>query len=167
MTCNCGCGDSQMRSPLATYVHGGPLGAYVTPSTVRALRRYRSGLGDSTVTPTGQIVSKGVSRGVTAGATALITSAVTAATGAALGAAAGSVVPIVGTIIGAAVGYLTTKLFGHADYAQVYANADNVMQLFEAYEGVAGQYPGRVYGWPEVQYIFHGALIWGLFTGNG
>ena len=165
------------RSPLSVqlprFAAYGPavgLGAYAKPSTIRALKRYRSGLGDTTVQ--GQIVSKGVSLAVggaltSAAATGAITAGLTAVGGAALGAAAGSVVPVIGTIIGAAVGFLTSKLFGKADYATVYANANNVQQLFEAYEAVAGEYPGRVYGWPEIQYIFHGAMIWGLFTGNG
>jgi uncharacterized membrane protein (Fun14 family) len=148
-----------MRSPLATRLSH--FGAYATPATIQALRRYKSGLGTSVLV--GQVASKGA--GLAAGAAA--TAAITAVGGAALGAAAGSVVPVVGTIIGAVVGYLTSKLFGHANYAAVYANADNMQELFEAYEQVAGQYPGRVYGWPEIQYVFHGAMIWGLFTGNG
>lgn len=155
------------RSPLAV---SPTFGAYISARGVQALRRYRSGLGafgDATVTPTGQIVSKGVSIAAGAGATAAIAAGVTAIGGAAAGAALGSVVPIVGTVIGAAVGYLTSKLFGHADYAAVYANAANVQSLFEAYESVAGSVPGRVYGWPEIQYVYHGAMIWGLFTGNG
>jgi uncharacterized membrane protein (Fun14 family) len=148
-----------MRSPLATPLSH--FGAYATPDTLRVLRRYRSGLGTSVLV--GEVASKGASLAAGAAATA----ALTAVGGAALGAAAGSVVPVVGTIIGAVVGYLTSKLFGHANYAAVYANADNVQELFEAYQQVAGQYPGRVYGWPEIQYVFHGAMIWGLFTGNG
>lgn len=155
-------------SPLATRVRD--LGAYAGPDTIAAMRRYRTGLGslgDSTVTATGQIVSKGVSIGAGAAATAAIAAGVTAIGGAAAGAALGSVVPIVGTVIGAAVGYLTSKLFGHADYAAVYANANNVSQLFQAYETVAGSVPGRVYGWPEIQYVWHGAMIYGIFRGNG
>lgn len=87
--------------------------------------------------------------------------------GAAAGALAGSVVPVIGTVIGAVIGILTSKLFGHANYAAVYANIDNVVKLFQAYEGVAGQYVGRQYGWPEIQQIWHGAQFSGLFTGIG
>lgn len=154
-----------MNSPLAVSVNRGGFGAYMDARGIAALKRYRSGLGD--VTQTGQLVSKGVSLGAGIGATAAITAGVTAIGGAAAGAALGSVVPIVGTIIGAAVGFLTSKLFGHANYAAVYQDANNVQQLFLAYRAVAGQYPGRVYGWPEIQYVYHGAMIWGLFTGNG
>jgi hypothetical protein len=118
---------------------------------------------------TGTLISKGA--GIAAGAavtsavgTAVVTSALTAV---GAGAAAGSVVPVIGTVVGAVVGYLTSKLFGHANYAAVYANIENVAALFQAYTQVAGQYPGRVYGWPEIQYIFHGAMVSGLFTGNG
>ena len=129
-----------------------------------------SGLGAlGTSVLTGTLVSKGA--GIAAGAavtsavgTAAVTSALTAV---GAGAAAGSVVPIVGTVVGAVVGYLTLKLFGHANYAAVYANIENVAALFQAYTQVAGQYPGRVYGWPEIQYVFHGAMVSGLFTGNG
>lgn len=99
-------------------------------------------------------------------------SVVGAAAGTAIGAAAGgaiagSIVPVIGTIIGAVVGILTSKLFGHANYAAVYANIDNVRTLFNAYAAVAGQYPGRMYGWPELQYVWHGAMVSGLFPGNG
>lgn len=147
------------RSPLATRLPR--FGAYANADTIQALRRFKSGLGATT--ETGVLVSKGVSLGVGAGATA----ALTAVGGAALGAAAGSVVPIVGTVIGAAIGFLTEKLFGTADYAQVYSDVSNNMQLFEAYEGVAGQYPGRIYGWPEIHYVFYGAMFYGMFPGNG
>lgn len=147
------------KSPLATQLPR--FGAYATAATVAGFKRYKSGLGDTT--EAGVLVGKGVSLGVGAAATA----ALSAVGGAALGAAAGSVVPIVGTIIGAAVGFLTSKLFGRADYATVYSDVANTVQLFEAYEGVAGQYPGRVYGWPEIQYVFHGAMAWGLWPGNG
>lgn len=147
------------RSPLA---HALPrFGAYATPGTLDALRRFKSGLGATT--ETGVLVSRGVSLGAGAAATA----ALTAVGGAALGAAAGSVVPVVGTVIGAAIGFLTQKLFGTANYAQVYSDVSNNMQLFEAYEGVAGQYPGRVYGWPEIHYVFYGAMFFGMFPGNG
>lgn len=158
------------RSPMASQLprfsaYGPRFGAYASADTLSALRRFKSGLGATT--ETGVLVSKGVSLGVGAGASALIGTAAGTAGAAVLGAAAGSVVPIVGTIIGAAVGFLTQKLFGTADYAQVYSDVSNNMQLFEAYEGVAGQYPGRVYGWPEIHYVFYGAMFYGMFPGNG
>lgn len=115
----------------------------------------------------GTVATKGASLAAGAGTSALIGTAAGTTGGALFGAAAGSVVPIIGTVIGAVVGILTSKLFGHANYAAVYSNIANVAQLFQAYEGVAGQYPGRMYGWPELQYIWHGAMVSGLFPGNG
>jgi hypothetical protein len=156
------------RSPFAVNTRG--FAAYASPGTVDYLRRFRTGLGslgDSTVTPAGQIISKGIGTAAGLAATAGITAAVSAIGGAAAGAAGGSVIPVVGTIIGAAIGYLTGKLFGHADYAEVYANIENVMALFEAYQPIAGEYPGRIFGWPEMQYVFHGAMVFGLWPGNG
>jgi len=150
-------------SPLASQLPR--FGAYASADTIQALKRYKSGLGATT--ETGVLVSKGVSLGVGAGASALIGTAAGTAGAAVLGAAAGSVVPVVGTIIGAAVGFLTEKLFGNANYQQVYSDVSNNMQLFDAYEGVAGQYPGRVYGWPEIHYVFYGAMFYGMFPGNG
>lgn len=133
---------------------------------------YRAGvrLGALGTSPlVGTVASKGAGLAASAligsaAGTAAVTSALTAI---GAGAAAGSVVPIVGTVIGAVVGLLTSKLFGHANYAQVYADVDNVRKLFQAYAGVAGQYVGRQYGWPEIQQILHGAMVSGLFPGNG
>jgi hypothetical protein len=106
----------------------------------------------------GSVVGKGV--GLAAGAAA-------GAGAAALGAAAGSVVPVIGTVIGAVVGYLTSKLFGTTNYAEVYASIENLQALFTAYMQVAGQYPGRVYGRQEMSYIWNAAVNYGLFPGNG
>src|SRR5580692_10322770 len=75
------------------------------------------------------VASKGLSLAAGTGAGAVIGTAAGTAGGALFGAAAGSVVPVIGTVIGAVVGILTSKLFGHANYAQVYAVVDNVRQL--------------------------------------
>lgn len=147
---------------------------YVSNRPLKGSRHLAGGrlgaLGTSPIV--GTVASKGA--GLAAGAligsaagTAAIVSGVTAIAGAGAGAAIGSVVPVIGTVIGAVVGILTAKLFGHADYAAVYANIDNVVKLFQAYQQVAGQYPGRLYGWPEIQQIWHGAQFSGLFTGIG
>lgn len=128
----------------------------------------RSSLGALGTSPlVGTVVSKGAALGVGTAAGSVIGTAAGTAGGALFGAAAGSVVPVIGTVIGAVVGILTQKLFGHANYAAVYANIANVAALFNAYTQVAGQYVGRAYGWPELQYIWHGAMVSGLFPGNG
>lgn len=149
-----------MSDVMVPYISNRPLRG------TRALAGGRLGaLGTSPII--GTVASKGASLGVGLATTSLVGTAAGTAGGALFGAAAGSVVPVIGTIIGAVVGILTSKLFGHANYAAVYANIANVAQLFQAYSQVAGQYVGRQYGWPELQYIWHGAMVSGLFPGNG
>jgi uncharacterized membrane protein (Fun14 family) len=142
---------------------------YVSARPLRGSRYLAGGrlgaLGTSPIV--GTVASKGAGLLATAGTASLIGTAAGTAGGALFGAAAGSVVPVIGTIIGAVVGILTSKLFGHANYAAVYANIDNVRSLYSAWTQVAGQYPGRMYGWPELQYVWHGAMVSGLFPGNG
>jgi hypothetical protein len=105
-------------------------------------------------TVTGSVVSAGVAAGVSVG--------VNAAAGAELGSVAGPI----GTVAGAVVGYLTSKLFGQADYAAIYSQVSNSIALAEAYAQVAGKYPGRLYGWLEMQYIWSGLVHYGVFPQN-
>jgi hypothetical protein len=112
-------------------------------------------------TTEGELVSSGVSIATGALATAGV-SAGALALGVSIGSAAGPI----GTVVGAVAGYLTSKLFGHADYASIYSQVSNSIQLAQAYIQVAGKYPGRVYGWLEVQYIWSGLVHYGIFPQN-
>lgn len=142
---------------------------YVSPRPLRGTRALAGGrlgaLGTSPIVGTVATNAATIGAGTVTGS--LIGTAAGTTGGALFGAAAGSVVPIIGTVVGAIVGILTSKLFGHANYGAVYANIANVARLFQAYSQVAGQYVGRNYGWPELQYIWHGAMVSGLFPGNG
>lgn len=142
---------------------------YVSSRPLRGTQHLAGGrLGALGTSPlVGTVVSKGATLATGIAVSSAIGTAAGTAGGALFGAAAGSVVPVIGTIVGAVVGILTQKLFGHANYAAVYASVANVIALFNAYRQVAGQYVGRQYGWPEIQYIWHGALHSGLFPGNG
>jgi hypothetical protein len=99
-------------------------------------------------------------------ASTVVGAAATAVTGAVAGAELGSVAGPIGTVVGAVAGYLTSKLFGRADYAAIYSQVENSITLAEAYIQVAGQYPGRVYGWLEMQYIWSGLVHYGAFPQN-
>jgi hypothetical protein len=119
-------------------------------------------------TATGQIASKGAgllaSQMVVSQAGASAIAAGMSAAG--VGAAAGTVVPIVGTIVGAVVGLLASRLFGHANYAQISMDVSNRLRLAEAYRKVAGAFPGRMYGLPELLQIWYGLIHEGLFPKN-
>jgi hypothetical protein len=112
-------------------------------------------------TVTGSVVSVGVAAG-----TALAATAGASAGALALGVSIGSAAGPIGTVVGAVVGYLTSKLFGNADYANIYSQVSNSITLAQAYAQVAGKYPGRVYGWLEMQYIWSGLVHWGIFPQN-
>jgi hypothetical protein len=136
------------------------------PVRVPLRRRYGAfgGLGASALIST--IAPKAIGIAAGTAVSSLIGTAAGTAGAIAFGAAAGSVVPVIGTVVGAAIGFLSQKLFGHANYAQVAASVSMQMQLAEAYKQVAGQYPGRVYGVQELHIIWWGLMHEGYFPKN-
>lgn len=167
MSCGChgGCSHVAFVPNLSDYGK-----AFDRPGKKEIMRRRASGLGYLSGLGASPLVSAVAPKliGLTAGTavSAAIGTAAGTAGAIAFGAAAGSVVPVIGTVVGAVVGFLTTKLFGHANYAQVAASVSMQMQLAEAYKQVAGQYPGRVYGTQELHTIWWGLMHEGLFPKN-
>jgi len=151
---DCGCADCQSASA--------GLGLFYRNVWRPARARRGLGLVAPDTTPVGTVVS--TATGAAAGA--LASAGVSAAGALVAGASLGSVAGPIGTVVGAAVGYLTSKLFGHADYASIYSQVSNSIQLAQAYLQVAGTYPGRVYGWLEMQYIWSGLVHYGIFPQN-
>ena len=82
------------------------------------------------------------------------------------GAAAGSVVPIVGTVVGAVVGLLSSKLFGHANYAQIAQDVATRLKYAEAYKQIAGLYPGRLMGVDDLKQVWKGLVHEDTFPKN-
>jgi len=152
VTLGCNCHDKRLHSSGSCRTAS--VGAFIARQ--RAFHGFGF-LGASAAT--GQVVSKvaGTAAGTEAGAAA--------------GAAYGSVIPGIGTavgaVVGAVVGLLTSKLFGHANYAALLNAVQNQIKLAYAYMQVAGRLPGRNYGVTELKYIGYGLMELGLWPQNG
>jgi hypothetical protein len=103
----------------------------------------------------GTVATGVIGKGAAIGASSLLTSV-----------GAGSVAGPVGAVVGLVVGILSSKLFGHADYAKVASDVAARLKYAEAYKGVAGQYPGRLYGSDELKQVWYGLVHEGIFPKN-
>jgi len=112
------------------------------------------------------LAPKLIGTAATVATSTLIGTAAGTAGAAAFGAAAGSVVPVVGTVVGAVVGILSSKLFGHANYAQVANDVAASLQYAQAYPQYAGTYAGRAFGIADLTQVWDGLMASCFFPQN-